>query len=150
MPTLIIPKHGTTVNPIRHPLTQGSFTLNTVSGHPLQGKTVLYRVITPAQVVAYCNFDDSGNTLPVPGTSCSILPPSLRPVFSTREFPAGYRFVTYSMIQSWCLGTSYGYPINTLTYTNVTSNEYYAQNYEIAQQARICQNADGSEPSYAF
>lgn len=151
MPTLIIPKHGTAVNPTIHPLTQGSFTLNTVSGHPLQGKRVYYRAVTPAQVIAYCNFDDAGNTLPIPGSSCSIEPPSARPVFSTREFPAGNRFVTYSMIQAWCLAAGgYGYPINTLTYTTVTSNEYYAQNHEITQQARICQNADKSEPSYAF
>lgn len=151
MPTLIIPYHGTAVNTNVHPLTQGSFTLNTTSGHPLQGKRVYYRAVTPAQVIAYCNFDDAGNTLPVPGSSCSIEPPSSRPVFSTIEFPAGNRFVTYTMIQAWCLAAGgNGYPINTLTYTTVTSNEYYGTEYQITQQARICQNADKSEPSYTF
>jgi hypothetical protein len=149
MPTLIIPGHGTTVNPTVHPLTQGSFTINSTNT-ALNGKRVYYRALSLAQVIAYCNFDDAGNTLTVPGSSCSLTPPSSRPVFSTYEFPAGNRFVTFDMIREWCISSAGVYPINTLTYTTVASNEYYATNSEITQQARICQNADKSEPSYAF
>jgi len=149
MPTLIIPKHGTSVNPNIHPMTGGSFTIN--STNPIyNGKRVYYRAVTPAQVVAYINWDDAGNPLPT-SDSCSIEPPNSRPVFSTFEFPAGHRFFTYNMVQTWCIGAGgYGYPINTQQNETVYTRENYATNYEITHHARICQNADKSEPSYEF
>ena len=152
-PTLVIPGHGFAPNTNTHPMTQGSFILR--SNNPiLDGETIYLKAISNVQVIAYCNFDNYGNALPIPASSCSIEPPESRPVFSTIEFPPGHRLVTYAMMKDWTPveGTN-GLPINRLEYIIVPgnpTNTYYDTNYEVTQHARICQNADKKEPIYSY
>ena len=146
MPTLIIPGLNATVA-TGHPMTAGYFT-PTYKYSYLSGKTILWRVVGRNEVIAYCNFSDTGDAIAVQDYCGSD--PAARPVFSTFEFPSGYRFVTFSNIQNWITATVNGYPIEANTIETLFSDEYYAQDYQYIRHSRYCQNADGSEPSLAF
>ena len=146
MPTLIIPGLNATVA-TGHPMTAGNFTPNYKYSY-LSGKTILWRVVGRNEVIAYCNFTDAGDSIAVQDY-CNTAT-GMRPVFSTFEFPAGYRFVTFANIQNWITATMNGYPIEPNITETLFSDEYYAQDVQYTNHSRYCQNADGSEPSLAL
>jgi hypothetical protein len=147
MPTLTIPGHGTPIAEIR-PFTKGSFLLWAPSNSAVHLKTINYNVINGTEVIAYCNFNDDGTTISG-GNYCSTMPPTSRPVFSTVEFPAGNRFVTFAMIQNWTPAEEGKYPINNVQYTTLPT-EYYAQTYSVVQYPRLCRNSNGAAVNYDF
>lgn len=147
MPTLIIPGHGTPIAEVR-PFSKGSFTLWAPGFPAIHLKTINYNVINGSEVVAYCNFNDDGTPISV-GNYCATMPPTSRPVFSTVEFPAGNRFVTFAMIQGWTPAEGGKYPINNVQYTTIPT-EYYAQTYSVVQYPRLCRNSNGAAVNYDF
>jgi hypothetical protein len=147
MPTLSIPGHGTPIAEVR-PFSKGSFLLYAPSYPAVHLKTINYNVINGTEVVAYCNFNDDGTPI-TGGNYCSTMPPTSRPVFSTVEFPAGNRFVTFAMIQGWTPIEGGKYPINNVQYTTLPT-EYYAQTYSVVQYPRLCRNSNGAAVNYDF
>lgn len=134
-------------NPPR-PLPGGNFILN--SPNPaVNGRTINYRVLDNTRIIAYCNFDDNGDALPV-DTQCDE-DPNARGTFSTVEFPAGNRFVTYNMIQNWITPVAgQGYPLSSQGTEVVTQNEFYSTNYVTTRYARICRDCYGQDASVDY
>jgi hypothetical protein len=139
------PIHKNATYNYNHPFPGGFF--NLISSNPaLNGKVIKFRRIGPARIIAYCDFDDAGNTLPVVD-SCDTAPDS-RPVFSTVEFPAGHRSVSYAMLQGWITAVEgKGLPISSQEYLTVPEDEYYAPYSEVYRRNRICK---APELSYDF
>jgi len=146
--TLKIPELGATPNN-GHPRLLGSFVPPYSQANPFIAAATLpiyYRIIAPNEVIAYCYFDDEANPLPITD-QCNIAPGSRTPN-STLEFPSGTRFVTYGMLSSWAFSAGgYGIPISTTQYETIAREFYPGVNKEYIRQARVCQNANGSEPS---
>lgn len=111
------------------------------------GKVIFRKVVSADELILYCNFDDNGNTLPVEDY-CSLDPDS-RPTFSTIEFPAGHRFVTYQMLQNWLI-TDPGIGVRLGAATTTTASQSLERRPFYVRRNRICRNINGTEPSYDF
>lgn len=133
------PIHKDTDYEYEHPYPGGQFTLQ--SANPaLNGKIIKFRRYSPSKIIAYCDFDDNGNVLPIVNY-CNDTPDA-RPTFSTVEFPAGHRSVSYAMLQNWITPIAgKGLPISSQL-TETRPDQYYDFNYDLIKRNRICRAAE--------
>jgi hypothetical protein len=77
------------------------------------------------------------------------LSPADRPLFPSVDYPGQNEIATYSMLSQVLQST----PLSGLEFylqdSSIISNTYTGKK-QIYRFARVCSNADGSEPSYDF